>query len=224
MEQSADLYAAWQEVFDNARPVEIQPDTSSADQRHADAGHEAAEPTDPFAAHQRVNFASLSADGSKAEGVAPISQSPATSLAMPAVVASGVSTSRIERAANADGAAPSPRVTTPAAFRTGTAFDTESASFDAGRSAARPQDVAQHAAPASEFVSVFQHGAGVTVVVRDSTLSETEAMRCAFEAARELTGKRSSLQQVTVNGRVLYEQQSPAPDAAPGSATFAFAC
>jgi hypothetical protein len=68
-------------------------------------------------------------------------------------------------------------------------------------------DVAQSIGrPQPEIVSITLEGAEVSIVVRDGGLSETDALRTAFETARELTGRSSSLRQLTLNGRVLYEQ------------------
>jgi hypothetical protein len=70
-------------------------------------------------------------------------------------------------------------------------------------------------APA-EAVSVFSHGTGIAIVVRDSSLSREEALRCAFETAQQLTGRRATLALLTVNGRILYQQVS-APHQPPSS-------
>jgi hypothetical protein len=74
--------------------------------------------------------------------------------------------------------------------------------------------------PPSEIVSIILEGAQVSIIVRNGELSEAEALRTAFETARELTGRSSSLQQLTLNGRVLYEQ-SIRSDSAPGGILFA---
>jgi hypothetical protein len=74
---------------------------------------------------------------------------------------------------------------------------------------------APETAPA-EAVSVFSHGTGIAIVVRDSSLSREEALRCAFETAQQLTGRRATLALLTVNGQILYQQIS-APHQPPSS-------
>ena len=53
-------------------------------------------------------------------------------------------------------------------------------------------------------VSVFVSGGTVRIVVRDGLLAEEEALRTAFETAGALAGRRAALQQLTLNGQVLY--------------------
>jgi hypothetical protein len=83
---------------------------------------------------------------------------------------------------------------------------------------------------AIESVQVFIQGAAVAIVVRDTSLSADEAMRCAFQTARELTGRSDGLHQLTLNGRTLYQQQrsgatqEPAPAAGQGASVLEFAC
>lgn len=82
------------------------------------------------------------------------------------------------------------------------------------------------ASPArAESINVFVQGAAVSIVVRDTGASTEEALHCAFETARELTGQRAALQRLTLNGRILYQQQGDAvrSDLTPFSA-LAFAC
>lgn len=57
---------------------------------------------------------------------------------------------------------------------------------------------------AAESVNVFVSGAAVAVVVRNASLSDEGALRCAFETARELTGESAALEQLTLNGRTVY--------------------
>jgi hypothetical protein len=73
-----------------------------------------------------------------------------------------------------------------------------------------------------EAVSVFMQGGSVTINVRDAVLTEDEALRCAFETARTLTGERAALRALILNGRTVY-RQSP-PPAATASPTLIFAC
>jgi hypothetical protein len=77
--------------------------------------------------------------------------------------------------------------------------------------------------PAAESVNVLLSGASVAVVVRDATLSEARALRAAFETVHELTGKRSALEQLVLNGRTLYRQPAPARTGNVAGTVF-FAC
>lgn len=77
----------------------------------------------------------------------------------------------------------------------------------------------------AESARVFVHGAVVTVVVRNSTLSDQDAINIAFETARELTGQRSALVHLTLNGRTLYQQAEAADTrGATSGPNFVFAC
>jgi hypothetical protein len=79
---------------------------------------------------------------------------------------------------------------------------TRSAALQANDTA--PQSVA------SEWINVFVHGAAVAVVVRNTSLSAKDALNCAFETARELTGQRGALQELTLNGKTIYRQPANA--------------
>jgi hypothetical protein len=57
-----------------------------------------------------------------------------------------------------------------------------------------------------EVVSVVLKGSEVSITVRDPGLTEAEALRIAFQTARELTGRSASLNQLTLNGTLLYQQ------------------
>lgn len=82
---------------------------------------------------------------------------------------------------------------------------------------------AQRTAAPTEAVSVFVKGTAVAVVVRNAALAEQDALRSAFATARELTGSSAGLQQLTVNGRVLYRHLGAAGafDAPAGPLQFA---
>ena len=66
----------------------------------------------------------------------------------------------------------------------------------------------------SAHVFVKGHDHLVEIAVRAATLSDQEALDCAFATARELTGQRTTLQRLTVNGRTVYhhaDQDVPTP-------------
>lgn len=73
----------------------------------------------------------------------------------------------------------------------------------------------------SDSVSVFLHGATVSIVVRDGTISARQAVDCAFETARQLTGQRGTLLRLTLNGQTLYRQPCAESRAQPA---LLFAC
>jgi len=74
---------------------------------------------------------------------------------------------------------------------------------------------------ASDSVSVFVRGAAVSIVVRDALISPHEALDCAFETARHLTGQRAALLRLTLNGQPLYRQPTAQAHAPPA---LLFAC
>jgi hypothetical protein len=59
--------------------------------------------------------------------------------------------------------------------------------------------------PGKDTVNVFVHEAAVTIVVRDSALSDEKALRSGLEAARQLAGHGGALRRLTLNGRTLYQ-------------------
>jgi hypothetical protein len=91
---------------------------------------------------------------------------------------------------------------------------------------ALPSAEAASAAPerasTDESVSVFMQGGAVTISVRDADLREDEALRCAFETARTLTGERATLRALMLNGRTVYRQMPRAEVA--DTPTLIFAC
>lgn len=79
-------------------------------------------------------------------------------------------------------------------------------------------------ADAADSVRVYVDGAAVAIVVRDAALSQQDAVRYAFDTAQQLTGQRSSLSRLTVNGRTLYHAATSESHAAASSSTRFFAC
>jgi hypothetical protein len=75
---------------------------------------------------------------------------------------------------------------------------------------------------ADEAVNVFVRPRAVAIAVRNATLTDDEALRCAFETASALAGERAALRELTLNGRTVYRQSS-LPDSA-ASPTLVFAC
>ena len=116
---------------------------------------------------------------------------------------------------DAVGTSSSPRVVDPAEPRDATDVS------EAPRVGASVKE--EHLA-AHESALVFVHGAAVEIVVRNSSLSEADAVHTAFETARELTGQRSALLRLTLNGRTIYQQADESSRQAPSGSELVFAC
>ena len=98
---------------------------------------------------------------------------------------------------------------------------------ESGDNAATPTDFKQLAsceAIGAESVTVTVKGAEVAIVVRAEELAEQEVVRCAFETARQLTGQSSTLRQLVLNGRTLYQQRNGSNMQDRRTSTLAFAC
>jgi len=209
--RAQDLYAAWKAIFDAARPTGAEPPRSSADQR-----------TDM---RERSSVVSRSL-------AFPDSQN-ATARAFEthaANVRTGVRPQRAAMLADISDTASSARAGAPTRQNvTGevvplTRRFTSAAASEATDIGVRihylDSNIAQSSGePQFEVVSIVLEGAQVSIIVRNGDLSETKALRTAFETARELTGRSASLQQLTLNGRVLYEQA--VTDHAPDGILFA---
>lgn len=71
---------------------------------------------------------------------------------------------------------------------------------------------------ADEAVQIYHRDGVVAITIRDLALQPANALRCAFEAARQLFGDTRALKQVTLNGKSIYEVRAaanPADDASP---------
>ncbi|ARN19337.1 hypothetical protein A4W93_05110 [Piscinibacter gummiphilus] len=62
-----------------------------------------------------------------------------------------------------------------------------------------------------EVVQVHEADGALSFVIRDRSLADAAAVRCALETARRLTGDARAVRQVTLNGRTIYTDASPAP-------------
>jgi hypothetical protein len=60
-------------------------------------------------------------------------------------------------------------------------------------------------------------GSTVAIVIRDMALSDPQAVSCAFETARWLTGRTAALQRLVLNGRTIYQQPGSSGLHAPAS-------
>jgi len=222
-EQLQQLYASWQAVFAHSHAVENfrdralpprEPASRSEDTAHGprDAGFKAAsgvpDDTSPtnrasrqvgdlrggepgFATDRRAAVAGKVGvvDG---DGTQLISAQTALRIAPGSAVAQGASR---DRQGIADSRAPNAE-----AYREQAGGHRPSAHDIAAADAAK--------VIARDSVNVYLHGSEVAIVVRDSRLTEPEAMTCALATAQQLTGERDALQRLTLNGRPIYERPS----------------
>jgi hypothetical protein len=82
---------------------------------------------------------------------------------------------------------------------------------------------AEPAPPADDgrdSVHVVRHGDTLSIVIRDPLLDDATALRCALEAAHQLTGDARRLRQLTLNGRSLLDLPLTDPPAAPELPSF----
>ena len=78
---------------------------------------------------------------------------------------------------------------------------------------------------AAQSESIFVQGSTVAIVIRDTALSDPQAVSCAFETARWLTGRTAALQRLVLNGRTIYQQPgSSGVDAPAAGRALVFAC
>jgi hypothetical protein len=74
------------------------------------------------------------------------------------------------------------------------------------RPTALPSRPAAAVATTPEAVGVSVEGDAVWIVARDAGLAPPAALRAGFEAAQRLTGRRGALQELVLNGHLLYRQ------------------
>jgi hypothetical protein len=218
-DDSAELLSLWKSVFQNSRAV-------AADTRqYALAGHQ----------DQAAQSNSMTEEGGEIQGARATQGggsdgfSHSTQPYAPMEVEAAPAFQPAVAAANLSGPAPAGRgVTepeeTPASrwMSSKTGEVAESAHLAGADALLGPQDASEALetssetassqlspqADSAETVSVFSRGTGIAIVVRDSSLSPEEALRSAFETAQQLTGRRSALGLLTLNGHILYQQAS----------------
>src|SRR5581483_7561244 len=189
-----DLYAVWKQIFAQERAVE-SPASAGAMQRASALAPALAPALDESGAETSQGPApGRSRDPSI--GLTPMQQGLAGAERSDAVAAGA------SAVAGADGAG------TPGTGAITVVNGATTVVNTTPRSALlAPSAQPSSAEPLAESVRVFVQGPAVAIVVRDATISDQDAVSCAFETARELTGLRSSLQQLTLNGRTLYQRQ-----------------
>jgi hypothetical protein len=223
-----DLYAVWNSVFEDMQLRRDEPDTGQP--AHPQFSQQPSATQAAFQGPaQEVAFAGLAAgtDRDHVERITPVRDELQPAVPSAAVAADDLpqSTAGTETASASTNA----RWAIAAAAADGPGVRA-SASAVKERSEV-PQDQIARASTHGECLlpdesaQVFVHAAGVAIVVRNSALSDGDAVNSAFETARELTGRRSALVHLTLNGRALYQQAEEADTrgSTAGSA-FVFAC
>jgi hypothetical protein len=214
------LYAIWQEIFERAHAA------GSGDRGAAPAAHDSSSErlsTEPSQQQREQSQRSVDA-------AAELSPAPTSSLAVAAAGSPhrSVSGTRLEPGASESVAAATLNGSqVPAKGQIPINDAPRAPAHHAALQASKPStqlSLAESTAVSAESVLVFVRGALVTIVVRDATIAEEDALQGAFETARELTGQRAALQQLTLNGRTLYQQGETSASTAPASAAWVFAC
>jgi len=78
---------------------------------------------------------------------------------------------------------------------------------------------------AAQSERIFVQGSTVAIVIRDMALLDPQAVRCAFETFRPLTGRTAALQRLVLNGRTIYQQPGSSGVDTPASGrALVFAC
>lgn len=220
-----DLYAVWKQIFAQERAVEPPASPRGGNDR-GEGGAAASASADVVFATPA--FATSEGGGGVSQGSSPQrSTDPSMEvalmqrgLAVSAVLDTGAGTPGAEAAAVVNA--------TSQGTQSADSVPVERPAPESVGEAALPAASAQPSSAeplAAESVRVFLQGPAVAIVVRDATISDQDAVYCAFETARRLTGLRSSLRQLTLNGRTLYQRQiDSGMRAAPPRGALVFAC
>jgi hypothetical protein len=205
------LYAAWKAIFDAARPTGAESPRSSADQR-TDTREKSSVPAQRPAVATSQTATARAFETHAANIRTGVGSQRAPVLADISDAASGARAGAVTRQNVSGEVVPLTRkfMSVAACEAADVGVRVHYLDADTAQSAGGPQ---------FEVVSIVLEGAQVSIIVRNGELSETEALRAAFQTARELTGRSASLQQLTLNGRVLYEQA--VTDHAPSGILFA---
>ncbi len=204
----ADLYASWQSVFERARALEVSDEGSHA--RESQALRERARSRRD--SHEEWSLTALDWTAQRGAPL-PTSDVHAIAVAQDGRAIAVLQTPAQRGLDKGAAAATQPLPAHPMHIAAPGAAPALDRSVSAERLAPKPNvqlpTIAAASQPvASESVSVFVKAGAIVVVVRDAQIAEHAALHCAFEAARELSGERSALQQLTLNGRIVYRQCS----------------
>jgi hypothetical protein len=219
-DRAEDLHAVWKAVFEHVKVLRERTDGPGSDV--------AADPA-PQGGGIEADAASTSGTHLTHRAAVPIARPVSTPFVAPPASVAGVANDRAEGAAVAVLALPSaPGLSSGArAALPGLRASSDDNHATTAQSASeRPTRFDMAPAPASSAVSVFTHGDAIAIVARDATLSDPQALQLAFEVAQQVSGQRSALQHLTLNGRTVYRQgPGAAQDAAsPQAARLVFAC
>jgi len=227
-DDSAELLTLWKSVFQNSRAVaaDTRQDAPGTHQEQAAASNSMTEE-----GGQRHGVSATLGDGSsdfpqsaQRNASAEVEAAPTSRPAVGAAMVSGLTSasrtaSRWVSAESAEVAESAPLTSAEDVHvNTQAAVEEIEPSSEAASSQPSPQ------AASAETVSVFSQGAGIAIVVRDRSLSPEEALRSAFETAQQLTGRRSALGLLTLNGQVLYQQASSASHAPSSNPLWKMVC
>jgi hypothetical protein len=227
-DQGEDLYALWQAVFETSHPAA----TAGDEGPHAQSVDPAPQ-SDPQASTD-TGSEHRTLPTQRVDGAADVYEPPALVAAgnariLQSLVPSGVGGTRsvADTDVQASGeSAGEPALLMPQDQHVDTAVDPAQVAM-ATDDAGQPPEVEQSAQlerdlksvqgtratsdagppGVADSVNVFVQGTAVAIVVRDATLSDQDAVTCAFETARQLTGHSEALQSLTLNGRTLYQQK-----------------
>lgn len=212
-----DLHAVWKGVFENARPV---------DQGRAPASGLVARPggADQPAWRDIASGPMSSGPRQSETRVGAPPAEPATAQVPDSAVVS-VGRQRDERSADRPAGLLQGIGTSADAMRSGRSGPRggTAAAVAPPQQQPQPQPRAPSATP-SESVVVYLQAASVSIVLRDGELSQSQALQCAFEASHQLTGRRSALRLLVLNGRTVYGPSDPPTSPAPATTTLVFSC
>lgn len=215
-ELQADRYSLWKVAFDRARPTEIsrQEQRGSRDERYTSSeivrGEEGSVAIDDGEGVDRSNghgaLSTRTSDGDRAHGVGAANLSTARNIAATAALHPDLNI-----AAKAHALMPanrSPAQASAAMFVCKVETDCAGSNLAESDSVGSTLERATRPPPA-DSVNVCLSDGSVRIVVRDAGIRDDQALHAAFVTARELTGRRDSLRELTVNGRTVYRQHQP---------------
>lgn len=214
-DSTEDRYAAWTIVFERARPVDVAQDRHAASQ----AEREARDPQLSTHASSAPRGRDLLA-GAPLHAHVPALPSPIASTFATVGPGAGDPAPTASAHPGRAGISVAPVQTLPLSDRSQPLAQSATVTTNVDLwSTATPRY------PSADSVSVFVHGEGVEIVVRDASVSDQQAVHAAFATALDLTGRRGTLRELTLNGRTLYRRQDeparPPPQQPPA---LVFAC
>ena len=214
--QAEDLYRAWKSVFERAQAVH----PADAGKTSSAAGRVQAELT------QGVHGSVVHPPASRMDSAPiqePVSASSTSIALLKSRAGESVTAVTDESPHAADPEVSAGAITAAATSKArGIADDVQNS-----QPVARLAPIASFNSPSfgAESVTVAMHGTNVDIVVRDATISEQEAVHCAFETVRRLTGQRAGLHELTLNGRIVYQRRSDSAERVATAQSFlVFAC